>query len=512
MEKGHGVGINSGPEKKIVIGHEEMMSVDEMTQATLNSAIRKQEAYESLVQNATIMRSELLSQFLNPGKDINFECGYPDSIEIGDYKRMYDRVGVAARVVDIFPDESWSVRPIIYETEDTDETKFEKVWKELERKYRIIHYLHRMDTLSGIGRFGVLVIGINDGKTLDKPVAGIDLRTGGNTTSKTYELLYLKPFDESAVQVQKKVTDVNNPRYGYPEVYNISFDSEDVGLSNSKVMKVHWTRVIHVSDNRVMSEVFGTPRMQRVYNQLLDIRKILGGSGEMFWKGGFPGYSFKVDPDQDLTDTEKNDLKDELRDYAQGLQRYLSFVGVGVESLEPQVSDPLGHLTAQVNSICVSWGVPKRIFEGSERGELASSQDVKTWNTRIRKRQENYLTPLLVRPFIDRLQAFGILPPAPYSISWPDLHTPSDQETAKVALTRTQAMATYVSGSVDDMVPPQEFLTMVMGMNPDEVAVIAKAADNWAEELGDDPVEPASTAPMKKDEDDGKQKRVPDNS
>ena len=52
--------------------------------------------------------------------------------------------------------------------------------------------------------------------------------------------------------------------------------------------------------------------MQRSYNRLLDARKILGGSGEMFWRGGFPGYSFEVNSGMDGAEVDTTSLRSEM--------------------------------------------------------------------------------------------------------------------------------------------------------------------------------------------------------
>ena len=57
---------------------------------------------------------------------------------------------------------------------------------------------------------------------------------------------------------------------------------------------VHWTRILHVADNRKTSEIFGMPRLHVVYNNVLEIKKITGSSGEMFYKGAYPGYAIEA--------------------------------------------------------------------------------------------------------------------------------------------------------------------------------------------------------------------------
>lgn len=427
-----------------------------------------------MAANATLLRSELIRKLLNPGKDINFECGYPDTIEVTDYKRLYKRNGVAKRVVKILPEESWAIPPVIFETEDSEDTEFEKTWKLLQEERKLFHYLQRIDVLSGIGEFGVLLLGINDSKRLEEPVEGINEITGESIGQSKYELMYLKPFDQTTVVVKTKELSVFSPRYGFPKTYSIEF--EGTGSSKNVVTIVHWTRLLHIADGREMSETYGTPRMECVYNRLLDIRKILGGSGEMFWKGGFPGLAFESNPEPGDAAIDLDSLKDQMESYMNGLQRYLAMEGMTVKSLAPQVAGPKEHTDTNMRNIAISLGIPYRIFFGTEESKLASVQDSKTWNKRISQRQENYVSPFIIRPLIDRLMAFGVLPEVKYTIDWPDLNAPTDEDKAKVSSILTEALAKYVGGGVDALIPPMEYLTVILGMTQEEAEAIEKAA------------------------------------
>ena len=341
------------------------------------------------------------------------------------------------------------------------------------------------------------MLGTDDGKQLNEPVEGIDLKTGEKTGKKGKErkLLYLKPFDQSVVKIKTNESDVTSPRYGFPTMYTIDFAAETSNTSDINTKEVHWTRVIHVADNRDISETLGIPRMRNVYNRILDVRKILSGSGEMFWKGGFPGYSLEVNPDLDvtLTDTDKIAIRKEMKDYSDGLQRYIALTGISVKSLEPQVSDPKGHIDAQIKYIALSMSVPYRIFIGTEEAKLASTQDVKTMNKRVAKRQEGYLTPMLLRPLIDRLIAYGVLPEVDeYFVEWPDLNTPTDEDKAKVAVLKTEALAKYVQAGLDSLIAPKEYLMIIFGMTEEEAQVIEDATIKFLEEHPPElePVEP----------------------
>lgn len=447
------------------------------------------ESVGMLAMNASIFRRELLLKLLNPGKDINYECGYPDKITVSGYKDMYDREGVGTRVVHLYPEESWSMPPEVYENETSTKTEFEKVWDKVLKEKNLYHFLQRIDILSGVGHFGLLLLGISDGKELNEPVEGIDEKTGLATKKNKYELLYMKPFDESVVEIKTKEKDVSSPRYGFPVLYGIDFEGDD--KANQKKV-VHWTRVLHVADNKFTSEVFGTPRMKPVYNRLLDIRKIVAGSAEMFWKGGFPGYAFETQEGVADVELDTDALRDEFQEYSQGLQRYLALAGVNVKSLAPQVADPKGHLEGQIRFICITLGVPYRIFMGSEEAKLASAQDMKAWNKRLTKRQNEYTTPMLIRPFVDRLIAYGVLPePKEYFVIWPDLNMPSEKEEAEVSKEKTEALAKYVQGGVDSLIPPKEFLMKIMGMTEEEATAIETASNQWVDLLEEEEPEPA---------------------
>ena len=432
---------------------------------------------KDLIQNIAYARQELVKTLLNLGKDINTECGYPETISPTDYHLMYKREGIASRVVDVWADESWQLNPTIYEVEDAEvKTAFEEQWKFLNEKHNLWNYLYRADRLSGVGRFGVLLIGIDDGEDLSEPVESVL----NDKPSGEKKLLYLRPLQESVVTIKEFERDITNPRFGQPLRYSLVFEE-----NSGKGVLVHWTRVIHLADDRLMSEVYGTPRMEKSYNRLLDVRKILSGSGEMFWKGAFPGYSFEVGDNSDQTvQIDKDSLRAEMDAYMNGLQRYLAVSGMSVKSLSPQVADPSQHFQSQMDAIAIILGIPKRILFGSEQAQLASGQDKETWNARLKKRQENYLTPLLVRPFVDRLILMGVLPePVEYTVEWPDLNSQKDTEKAEIADKWAGAIAKFVSGDCESIISFSDFLSMFGGLDPEEIRQIVQSVqDNFREE------------------------------
>lgn len=469
-----------------------------------------------LTANATLFRRDLMASIVDPKRDIDKECGYPQEIGPELYHHSFEREGISNRLVRLYPEESWKHDPDVYETEEPAVTPFEEGLKTLNERFGLYSMMERIDIISGIGHYGVLLIGVKDGKSLETPAFGIE-RDGSLSKKRPKdqtELLYLRPFDEVLADIESVEADETNPRFGQPLFYNIKFaDTRPRGMYHipstsgaaisdlSITKKVHWTRVIHIADNRMTSEIFGTPRLKDVFNYLYDLRKILSGSGEMFWKGGYPGYSFEVAPDNvGQIEIDKDSMRKEMENFSNSLQRYMALVGVSAKSLAPQVADPRGHFDTQLDAICIAKGIPKRILMGSEQAQLASTQDKKTWNERLGHRQIRYLTPFVIRPVIDRLIALNVLPmpkDGKYIVEWPEVYSPSDDDIATTAFKRTQAIAQYLTSGGENLMPPKQFLTMILHFTAEEAEAILQAMDEHEAEFDDlrdnNQPEPAAT-------------------
>lgn len=467
------------------------------TQTKSMSALRgSQIVLNELVRNTMLERQEWLRRLMDPRRDVGRECGHPEVITMSDYLQMYQRGDVSARVVHVWPEESWSERPQVYETEDPEETRFEKAWKDLDLQLSLVPVLYRADILSGIGRFGIILLGLDDGKDLKEPVSL--LGTNGKFTpsgTPTSQLLYLRAFDESCVNVSALETDKSNPRYGMPKSYQILFQDTTLpmdtrqGATTISGTEVHWSRVLHLADNRISSDIYGEPRMKKVFNRLLDLNKTAGGSGEMFWKGGFPGISLEAMPEVLANSNvvlDKEATRTQLESYQNGLQRYLALVGMTAKSLEVQVADPGPHLDAQLKLIATALAIPWRVFVGSEAAQLASEQDIRTWNRRITRRREDYLSPFVLLPFVRRLIDVSVLPQpkqGPF-VAWPDLNTPSDKDKAVVAEGLTNAITNYVATGASEFITPFHYLTLVLGLSDEEAQSIVQEIGSSLKRLG----------------------------
>jgi len=476
-----------------------VLTQNEMVQHGILSMVRGFQENIAVI-NETLGRRKLFQdKWLDPRRNINDECGYPSTsvLTVQDYKELYERESTAARVVEVVPQETWKVNPYIYETEDIEEqTAFEKALEELSTKLSgrlgeetsidgedvgswfkdeqlnpIWEILFRIDKLSGIGHYGVLLLGIGDGQGLDKPVA---LNSEGNT-----ELLYIRAFDESLAVIATYEVNKTNKRYGQPNFYNLTLSDPNASGLNANIdtVKVHWSRIIHIADNIDSSELYGTPRQRPVLNRLLDLTKLYGGSAEMYWKGAFPGISLETHPELGGDVELPSDIKDQMENWMNGLQRYLAIAGTTAKSLAPQVVDPSNHIDGQLDAICIKIGIPKRIFMGTERGKLASTQDESTWNERVSARRKNYATPRIIVPFINRLIILGVLPKPEngFRVGWGEEETLKAGEQADIAVKRLNAMTSYVAGNLQRLMSPQDFLVRELGYNPEKAREILEA-------------------------------------
>lgn len=454
----------------------------------------------ALITNAMSMRYQLIKSALDTTRDIDKECGYPDKVDAAACKALYKREGIAKRVVNIMPDESWKYDPEVLESEDVEEeTAFEKEWKAMVKKFNLYAILKRADRLSGVGTYGVILLGLSDGKTPDNEVAGVTYDVEGNLTGfGKAKLLYLRTFDETQVQIAEYDTDPKSFRFGRPLFYNINFtDINDATGTTSPQpaigqTKIHWHRIVHLADNLESSEVFGVMRMEPVFNRLYDLRKVLSASGEMFWKGGFPGLSFETQPEFAATaELDKDSLRKEMEEYSMGLQRYIATVGMNVKSLAPQVVDPGPTLLAHIKAICISLGIPYRIFLGSEEAQLAGEQDASAWNERLDERRTKYITPHVLTTFVMALIAVGAISPIKdlktgIIVNWKELHNPSAKEKADVAKVLTEAMTNYVQSGGDVLMQPHDFLTRILGFTDEQAESILEKVDEAMSQMQED--------------------------
>lgn len=401
-------------------------------------------------------------------RDLYEALGYKSELYYEDYYRHYKRSDIAKAIVDKLPKACWSNIPEVVENEggDSEDTDFEREWKLLVKKHRVFKKCLRLDKLIGLGHYGIMLFGLSDSVDFKRPYGGKG------------ELLYMQPYGDEHAQMLTYEQNTSDSRYGLPVQYQIDLsDEKGEGVITSSI-NAHYSRVLHVVEDPLENELYGTPRLQSVFNRVEDLQKLLGGSAEMFWRGARPGYVAKLEDDAVMDDTQAAALQDQFDEFDNNLRRWLRLGGVDVSPLSPQVVSPLEHIDAQVTAISMATGIPKRILIGSERGELASSQDEKVWNALVHERMVSFCEPEILRPMIDMFINYGVLPEPKnmnYSVVWPKMGVLGEKDKAEILLNRTKALAEYVKApGLTELVQPEIYLKNEMDYTDDQVEKLVK--------------------------------------
>lgn len=488
------------------------------------------ELLRDLAFNEATFSRQRMAAMLDERRDVYKECRLPAANTPLDAWALYDlfrREAIAARVVELYAKESWRKSPTVFEDPDPDTiTEFEEAWDSLGSQLRgedssfeeeegspIWEYLLRADILSGIGGYGVMLLGFDDGiQDLSQPVGGASelnsfpakltnnvleyvrgepanfarYKLTVNNPQKRRQLRYIRCFPECQAQVTQWETNELSPRYSMPVQYLVTFNDYREGVAGIGAplgtRSVHWTRVIHLTDKwecPSANEVVSPSRLESVLNNVLALQKLYCGNGEAYWQNAFPKTTYsthaQLGGQVKMNETKFKEMLDAVRE---GSQRDMILKGLTAANLAPTMVDPTPHIAAHMEVIAVRKGCPLRVLKGAERGELSSQQDDINWDGRLDNRQATYNTPREIVPLADRLIAFNVLPKPKkgYRIEWPGNSDQTAQEQATLASTNTATYAAYIGGNVQTLIPPKDFLTEIMHIDEEKAQSILENA------------------------------------
>lgn len=380
-------------------------------------------------------------------RDLYQTLGYDDRIEYKDAIARVHRGDLAFRVVNAFPRDTWRFPPFITEDPEqdyverfdpADRTPFESALDEVIKRHKVWFKVRQLDMLACIGRYSVMMFGLRN----DNP-ATIGRPPRDQARSPDH-LLYLSLFSEANAEIDSLVEDITDPRFGEVGFYKIDTKRDKSGTDRTRrttsalpEFRVNAERLLHVAEHTLEDQVYGISKLQVIWNRLHDLDKILGGSAEQLWIAGSravfgttqEGFAFKPN------DETLKDFKKQVEEWIDGFRNFILGQGIDIQPMMSSVADPKNHYDIQIDTISGTLGIPKRMLVGSERGELASTQDVQNWLTTIMSRQTEFADPCIVRGFIDKLIQFRIIPEPEndYFVRWRDLLALSDQEVARIA-------------------------------------------------------------------------------
>ena len=424
-------------------------------------------------------------------RDLWRQVGYPEIVTPEDYWKRYRRDGIANRIVKAYPSACWRAGAVVRDDRgagqkeaDKDFSPFALAWFQLEQVMQVYHHLERADRLARVGQYSILVMGFQDGKDMREPLEG------------QADLTFLSAYPEHMVTINQWETDASNPRYGLPVLYTVQVNQlSDRGAKQvvpRSSFTVHHSRVIHVAENTDDNDVFGEPSLRPVWNHLLDLEKVVASSAETFWLNARGGMAIEAASDSTgmatFSPEQIEAMRKQAQDYEDQLRRVMALEGATVKLLTTNVADPKPNIETLQALIAGTTGIPQRILFGSERGELASSQDENSWESRVDERRQSFCGPNLLEPFIAKMVETGNLIPAngDWWVEWPQASAASPEKEATIAGLRAQAVATYSNSAADTVVAPQEFRQW-LGLAPDsdfDLMELPDDADDF--DMGDD--------------------------
>lgn len=429
------------------------------------SSIDNSVASDASSKNATLKKllvtaNNIRNRFSRPSAD-NTDTAtalcFPSSITYEDYRYRYKRQDIANRVVSGPVNATWKDRPSVSESAEK-ETAFESSYEDIVKSIELYSQFRKVDLLASLGKFAVLFIGM-DGSSEDLSVPPVNPK----------KITYLSAVPENRATISMWEENTKSPRFGMPLVYQLQFN---VGNASTSTVMVHWTRVLHVAENTLESEIYGIPTLEPIYNRLIGLEKLCGGSPEMYWKGARPGYTAQAQQDSVVSQEQLDSVKDELSSFFNDMQRFLYVEGIDIKALAPQVVSPKEHVEVQISMISAATGIPMRMLTGSERGELASSQDERAWLKLVEERRGTVARDTIIIPFITRCILLGLLPEPTeeYTVVWEPLVVLEEKDKAEIGRIRAEALSKYVSTpGADLIIPPEMFMKRELSFTDEEI-------------------------------------------
>lgn len=342
--------------------------------------------------------------------NVYLDYGYPLQLDFFNFWNMYRRFGVATRVVELYPDQTWLDDPII----ESDNTAFLSELETLVDRFGLWRRLKGLDIRQRVGRYAGLFMRVRDGLQPNQPIEG--MLPGVNA------LFDMIPLYESQLKVLTTESDPTSEQFGFPTSYQFA---SNTGRRNENVaasFTIDPDRVVVVAEGSDNSNIYGIPALENVYNSLMDLRKVLGGGAEGFYKNAAQSVVLEL---LDLAGAKNNkdllkDLGEQYDEFARNrMRRAFMAPGLSTKTLESNLVDPQGFKDALLDDIAAGSGTPRTLLVGNQTGRLAGDQDTKGFLAQVQARRTSFGVDM-VRTVVDWFISFGVLPFAEYTVEWPD--------------------------------------------------------------------------------------------
>jgi hypothetical protein len=252
----------------------------------------------------------------------------------------------------------------------------------------------------------------------------------------------------------------------------------------------HWTRVIHLCEEPFDSPIEGIPALLPVFNRILDLDKVLGGSAEAYFRNARGKIGFEIDKEfgSELICNEgaKAQFDAAAKRFTHNQQDQIAVVGSKIVSIATPHQSPIDTVKALIWEISGQTRIPVRFLTGEGSGQLAGSEDKLAYNSLIADRQQVFCEPLL-RTTLAILHDCGALTlPDKYHVEWTIQESTSEAEEAGIRAQNAAALAailnaTAMSGESVDL----ESALAAVGFDDLKVVAVEIPSDDGFGEEGD---------------------------
>lgn len=364
----------------------------------------------------------------NKRPDAWTQYGWPEALSVDSLRRAYERGGPGHGAVHRLLDKCWQEWPRIKSPEADEESPWETTLGKLLDGINAWQKLRDFDRRNMVGEYAGLIYRVADGQALSTPLAAAK------------RLVDLVPVYQDQLRVTAWHNDPADPdNFGSPKMFQYRrrvLSQKDTQGQPADWDDVHPSRVQLLAEGSVGDFLDGVPLLKAGYNHLVDLEKIGGGSAEGFLKNSARTVVFEYLPDstpQDLRlpDGSIKSVRQQHEEQARALNRNqdssIVMQGGKAATLQTTASDPTGAWILAASLFAASVQIPMTVIFGQQTGRLASDEDKADMVARCKSRQRNELTPML-REFVTRMQACGVIEAGEFEIEWAPLDVPGDKE------------------------------------------------------------------------------------
>lgn len=371
-----------------------------------------------LINQLTDTRSRI-AQAISGGYDFSdtlhnifLDFGYNQNLDFYNYWNMYRRFGIAKAVCELPVDITWMRVPEI-------ESSNAQFMREFERLADLVSFwirLYAIDKRQRVGRYAGMFMRIRDGKSPEMPIE--------NRLNGIGAVMQMIPLYEGQLRVLETDNDPRSENYGMPKMYQ--FNSGDAGNRNEMIassFSIHPDRIVICSEDADNGGIYGVSALEACYNSLMDLRKIIGGGAEGFYKNAAQNIVFSL---QDGASAKANEalltrFNEQYDEFAHNrMRRAMWTPGMDAKTLDSTLIQPKDFFFNSLYDVSASCKIPATILIGQQTGRLASSEDSRSFLSMINSRRENFGTES-INAMIDWFIKWGVLPAAEYEVEWDDL-------------------------------------------------------------------------------------------